>query len=129
MIEVDWTWLAQINLFQIAVVIVALFVIARLLIRFWPWLKKVIVLFDALGQLPAFIARTDAAIMTIKHEVEYNNGSSVKDGVQRVEDKLGQVQVTLEAADAALRKDIEDTRPATPKPATRPRKPTKSKEH
>lgn len=76
----------------------------------WPWLRKTataIVHFaqivDAVQELPAFIDRTDATlekqnetleaqneqIADIHHEVHYNNGSSVKDAVRRVEVALG----------------------------------------
>lgn len=121
MIEVDWTWLAQINLFQIAVVIVALYVISRLLMRFWPWLRKVMELTAALSQLPTFMAATtatlaaqDTKIEEIHHEVNYNNGGSVKDAVSRVE--LG-VKALFDRADASdqadidLREELERTHP------------------
>ena len=137
---VDWTFLAKINLWQIAIVIVALFVLTRLLMRFWPWLKKVIFVTDSIGrlvsmstvieQLPAFIERTDTAIADIRHEVKFNNGSSVKDAIGRVErgvkglhEKVDEQKKTLDAADAALRKDLEDTRPHPP----RPRRPQQKK--
>lgn len=137
MIDIDWTLITTVNGWQslatISIAIVALFVVTRFLIKFWPWLKKVIALFDALGQLPAFIQRTDNAIADIHHEVKYNNGSSVKDAVGRVEigvralhAKVDEQKATLEAADAALRRELEDTRPSTPKPA--PRKPRTKKE-
>ena len=121
---IDWTFLARYNLFQVAVVIVALFVIARLLMRFWPWLRKVMDLTSALAQLPAFIKRTDLTlaaqdtkIADIHHEVHYNNGSSVKDAVNRVELGVKGIYDRLDAADVdrrELREDLEQTRPHAP---------------
>lgn len=133
---VDWTFLASINLWQVAIIVVAIYVLARVLIQFWPWLKKVIGLTDALGELPEFIVamrqfrdRTDTAIADIRHEVKFNNGSSVKDAIGRVErgvaglhEKVDEQKKTLDAADAALRKDLEDTRPHPPRPRRPPQK-------
>jgi uncharacterized coiled-coil protein SlyX len=53
----------------------------------------VMTLTQALADLPAFIERTDhtldeqnVKIGEIHHEVQYNNGSSVKDAIARVEE-------------------------------------------
>lgn len=127
MTVVDWTFLAQINLWQVAVVIVALYILGRLLVKFWPWLKRVTALVDALGQLPAFITRTDEAVEDIRHEVKYNNGSSVKDAIGRVEEGvqgLHQKYDELAAADAKLSRRLEQTQPRAP----RPRRPQQKKE-
>lgn len=84
---IDWTvFLKSISLWQIALVIIALSIIWMAFKRFWPTLKKAIKLTDALADLPAFITRTDKAIEDILHEVKYNNGSSVKDGIRRLEE-------------------------------------------
>jgi hypothetical protein len=91
--EADFSWLGQINLWQVAVFIIALYIIFRLLVKFWPWLRKLMTLTQALADLPAFIARTDSTLSAqdvkiddIHHEVQYNNGSSVKDAIKRVEE-------------------------------------------
>lgn len=70
----------------------ALFVLVR---RAWRALSVVIRIGDALPalvKLPAFMDRTDATLEAqnakideIHHEVNYNNGSSVKDAIARVE--------------------------------------------
>ena len=51
---------------------------------------------DALTTLPEFMADTtatlksqDEKIAEIHHEVQYNNGTSVKDSIERIEDHLG----------------------------------------
>lgn len=121
MIDVDWTWLAQINLFQIAVVIVALYVIARLLMRFWPWLRKVMDLTAALAQLPKFMTDTtatlaaqDTKIDVVHHELSYNNETSVKDALRRVELGVKGLYDRADAADlsdAEIREELERTQP------------------
>lgn len=140
MIDVDWTFMGTVSAWQtvvtISVLIVALFVITQFLIRFWPWLSKIIALFDALGQLPAFIQRTDNAIADIYHEVKYNNGSSVKDAQRRTEDAVARIELGVkglydradksDAADIELRREMEDTRPNVKTPP--PRKPRTKKE-
>ena len=118
MIDWDWTNGGNVNAWQsiatIAVTIIALFVIGRLLIKFWPWLKKVIDLSEALAELPAFIVRTDKSIKDIRHEVNLNNGASLKDDVRTVKtsiaalhEKVDEQKTTLDAADAAIREDLE----------------------
>ena len=87
----DWSWIGTVNAWQtvatIAVIIVALFVIARFLIRFWPWLKKVIALFDALAQLPTFITTTDLAVSRTDLAV-----SRVELGVKGIYERLDGVE-------------------------------------
>jgi len=90
-------------------------------VKAWPWLKRAVRLVDALAQLPDFIDRTDKTlagqdmkIEQIHHEVNYNNGSSVKDAVSRIElgMKATYDQISeLNEADAAIRADLENTRP------------------
>lgn len=142
MIDWDWTFMGQVNAWQsiatIAVIIIAVFIIARMAIRFWPWLKKVIALFDALAQLPAFIDRTDEAIKDIHHETHRNDGSSLKDAQVRTEEAVERIELGVKGlydrvdasdrADAALRKDLEDTKPHRPQSPPRPRRPQKPKE-
>ena len=104
----------------------------------WPWLRRsatAIVNFativDAVQDLPEFIERTDKTldaqnrqIADIHHEVHFNNGSSVKDGVQRVEtglaglhvevatiaSELAQAKESLTLSDGRIRQDLEERR-------------------
>jgi VanZ family protein len=104
----------------------------------WPWLRRsatAVVNFativDSVQDLPKFIKRTDDTleqqnkqIADIHHEVHYNNGSSVKDGVQRVEtglaglhvevatiaSELAQAKETLSLSDGRIRLDLEERR-------------------
>ena len=105
----DWTFLEAINLLQVATVIVALYVIARLLMRFWPWLRKVMELTAAIAQLPDFIERTDitlrgqdTAIKSIYHETHQNNGSSLKDAVDRVEEGVKGIYNRLDGLEESV---------------------------
>lgn len=92
----------------------------------WPWLKtfaKAVIntaqIIDSVKGLPEFIDRTDSTlagqdkkIAEIHHEVHYNNGSSVKDAVRRVEQGVSGLYAEisdLKEADAELRRDLEDT--------------------
>ncbi|RJT88134.1 hypothetical protein D6T64_12165 [Cryobacterium melibiosiphilum] len=119
---------------EVAVWLFAAFIVVSLLIKVWPFLSKLVALGNALPSLtalPAFMARTDETlaaqtktmaahdlkISEIHHEVNYNNGSSVKDAVERVELGVKGLYDRVDASDAAadlLHKDIEDTRPHPP---------------
>lgn len=103
----------------------------RGLYRAWPFIKQGVITINSLADLPRFMSTTaatleaqdqgakerDIQIAEIHHEVHYNNGSSVKDAVARVE--LG-VKGLYERADAAdqnaveLREDLEQTKPRSP---------------
>ena len=76
-------------------VIGALAVIA-FFVKGWPKLRAFVKVMDALTTLPEFMADTtatlksqDEKIAEIHHEVQYNNGTSVKDSIERIEDHLG----------------------------------------
>lgn len=64
------------------------------------------------GQIQATLAEQDLKIAEIHHEVNYNNGSSVKDGVARVEAGVKGLYDEIESlrqADADMRADFENT--------------------
>lgn len=140
----DWfiDWSKAVSLFDILLWVfgvVALFFAARWVVKKgWPWLMgfaKAILntaqLIDAVKDLPAFIDRTDKTleaqdtkIAEIHHEVHFNNGSSVKDGVSRVESgvadltvkvdevakDLAEAKTALAASDDQIRRDLQDRR-------------------
>lgn len=61
----------------------------------WPVLTRFVATINALSDLPEYIteskrvlAEQNDSLAAIKHEVEYNNGSSVKDAIARVETVL-----------------------------------------
>lgn len=97
-----------------AVEVIAWLVAAALLVliirKTWPWFRKAVRLVDALAELPDFMERTDQRIKEIHHEVHYNDETSVKDAVSRVE--LGVKGLYERAEDAAaaaekVRQDLE----------------------
>lgn len=108
--------------------IVVLFLIGRGVYRAWPVIKQFVLTVNAITGLPEFMERTDATlagqnqkIAEIHHEVHFNNGSSVKDAAVRTEKAVGRVErgvkglykeiARLDAADADLRTDLENTHP------------------
>lgn len=74
-----------------------------------------------LAQQNTILAKQDTKIAEIHHEVNFNNGSSVKDAAVRTERAVKRVEEgvkglydeidTLKQADADLRKDFEKTQP------------------
>lgn len=129
-------WAESVNLWGILLIISGLIAViagVRVFVKKgWPWLKafaKAVIntaqIIDSVKGLPDFIERTDAAnadvratlagqdqkIAEIHHEVHYNNGSSVKDAVRRVETGVAGLYdeiADLKEADAAIRRDMED---------------------
>lgn len=74
-ISPDWFaavagWLASIDLLQLTLVVAASVLVLRLLVRLWPWLRRVVALVEALGTLPSFMERTDASVRRLRHQVE-----------------------------------------------------------
>ena len=138
-------WAESVSLWQLVGWAAGAVAVALFFWKGWPWLRKTataIVHFaqivDAVQGLPDFIDRTDNTlekqnktlaaqnkqIADIHHEVHYNNGSSVKDGVQRVEtglaglhvevaviaSDLAQAKEALSLSDGRIRQDLEDRR-------------------
>jgi hypothetical protein len=120
--------------------------------KIWPAVKKMVKLTDSLDNLPQFMITTaatleqqDVKIEQIHHEVNYNNGSSVKDAVKRVEigvadmltqqekdrkltaESLTELKLRLTTADTDRRELREDLEKTAPRPPARKR-PTKPKE-
>lgn len=118
----------------LAIVIAAVLAVIGFIRKVWPVLSRFVKTMDALNDLPQFMVTTartladqDVKIEQIHHEVNYNNGSSVKDSVARVETGVKGIYKRLDDADTdrrELREDLERTRPAarkrTPKPKETP---------
>ncbi|GAA2447679.1 hypothetical protein [Agromyces soli] len=71
----DWLtvvadWLADIDLLHLAFVVAAAVLALRLLVRLWPWLRRVVALVEALGTLPGFMERTDASVRRLRRQLE-----------------------------------------------------------
>lgn len=131
----DQFW-ESISVAQLAVWIVAILALVAFFAKGWPKLRALVKLVDALGTLPQFMTDTaatleaqDTKIGEIHHEVKYNNGSSVKDAIGRIEVGVAGIYTRLDSADvdrAELREDLEHTRPAVAR--KRSAKPTTTKE-
>lgn len=89
----DWVefW-ESVNVLQLAGWILGILGIIAFLVKGWPKIRAFVQLIDALSVLPAFMVNTtatlesqDEKIAEIHHEVNYNNGSSVKDAIKRIE--------------------------------------------
>ena len=122
----DWlTFWDTVSVLQVVGWILGALGLIAFAVKGWPTVRKFVAFIDALFSLPAFIARTDETlteqnvkIQQIHHEVNYNNGSSVKDAVARVElgmksihEKVDEQKIALDKADLDLRHDLEQTRP------------------
>lgn len=124
----------NVSVLQLAGWILGMFAVGAFLYKAWPVITRFVTTINALGDLPRFMVATSATlhdqdekIEQIHHEVNYNNGSSVKDAVRRVEDGVKGIYGRLDSADtdrAELREDLENTRPVarkrTPKPPIKP---------
>lgn len=139
----DWLqqWLKTVSLWDVTLwalgAAVAIWLIRRFVKKGWPALKlfaKRLTAFintvDAVVGLPAFIARTDATleaqntkIADIHHETHNNNGSSIKDSTDRIEEGVAGLYKRVDQLEdnlATLRTDFDDTHPKSslPKPPT-----------
>jgi predicted PurR-regulated permease PerM len=112
-------WLQSVLVFgAIAVAVVA---IIALFVKVWGMVTVFVETVKSLNDLPQFMVTTaatleaqDVKIEEIHHEVKYNNGSSVKDAVRRVEIGVKGIYGRLDSADkdrSDLRHDLEQTRP------------------
>lgn len=110
--------------------------------KVWPIVTRFVRTVNSLAELPTFIedskefreetkatlAQQDEKIAEIHHETHKNDGSSIKDSTIRSEEAIERVELgvkglydRLELTDAAaaqMRRDIEDTRPVTPRKRT-----------
>jgi uncharacterized coiled-coil protein SlyX len=122
---------------QVVAWVVCAVVVVIAFVKAWPWVRKAFKLVDALTELADFIPETratlkkqDAKIAEIHHETHENNGSSIKDSVHRVENAVDRVERGVKGLydrmDDAER-ELEQTRPRSPKPIT-PRRRTPKKE-
>lgn len=116
------TWLETIlgdtTALQLIFWVVAIVSLLAVVLRIWPVLSKAVTIINAVSGLPAFIARTDEKIDQIHHETHYNDGSSMKDALERLEEGVAGLYTTTEAlgaADTEMRQELENTRPKPPK--------------
>lgn len=116
--------LADTSALQLVFWIVAIGALIAVLVKLWPALTQFVTIMNAVTGLPEFIARTNTSVDEIHHEVHYNDGTSAKDAIKRVEDgvaglydkveglasDLADAKTTLSASDAQIRADLERRR-------------------
>jgi hypothetical protein len=128
------------DLIWLGALVGALTAIIKFVPPFWRIVVRFVTTVNALADLPQFMittARTladqdagaiirDKKIEEIHHEVKYNNGSSVKDAIKRVEEGVAGLYDKTAATDLktiALADELERTRPPITRSAVRlPRK-------
>lgn len=108
----------SVSVWQAALWIVGAFVALTFIVKAWPFIRNTFRILDALVRLPDVIEKVDQ----IHHEVHFNNGSSVKDAVMRVEVGVKGLHKRVDAIDRAakeVRADLiherEPARKRTPK--------------
>lgn len=119
----DEFW-SSVSVLQAAAWTVGFLAVVAFLVKGWPKIRALVKLIDALAGLAKFMADTTATLKAqdrkigdIHHEVRYNNGTSVKDGLDRVEKGVAAINVRLDVADKdrqELREDLESTGPHPP---------------
>ena len=126
----DLTWhefWGEVSVLQAAGWIVGIFALIFFVSKAWPFIRNFFNILDALTTLPAFIKKAndgldrvnkvEEKINEIHHEVQYNNGSSVKDAISRVEKGVAGLHVKvgeLDRADQELDRRLQDTIPSPP---------------
>lgn len=65
------------------------------LVKAWPFINSVVKTVEIITELPARFQHIDEKLdtleirlMSVEHEVKTNGGSSIKDAVKRIEDRL-----------------------------------------
>lgn len=92
----DWTQIVpDVTLLQAVLWLVAVALLIGIVIKLWPFIRNAVAIVDALVQLPAMLKQVAALlkefaamkdqVASIHHETHKNDGSSIKDAVDRVE--------------------------------------------
>lgn len=86
----------SVSVFQAVGWVLGSLAVIAFFVKGWPKIRAFVKVIDALTELPTFMETTtetlrgqNEKIEEIHHEVQYNNGSSVKDSIERIEDHLG----------------------------------------
>lgn len=121
----------SISVLQLVGWVLGILGIIGFVLKGWPKVRAFVTMVDSLAGLPKFMDATtatlkaqDTKIDQIHHEVNYNNGSSVKDAIERVELGVKGLYDRADASDqnaAELRSDLEHTSPQVRKRATKPK--------
>ena len=89
--------------------------------RGWPWLKafatslmQFVQIVDSVKDLPEFIKRTDESIEVLRHQVQNDHDTNLRDELTTVLDTIGPMSEQLDQlvkSDSAQWREIESTRP------------------
>lgn len=83
----------SVSVAQAIVWVVAIFAAIAFIVKAWPFVRNTFHILDALSTLPKFMESTTDKLESIHHEVNYNNGSSVKDAIVRVESGVKNLKI------------------------------------
>lgn len=78
------------------------FAVLAFVVKAWPFIRNMFNILDALVSLPEYMKETSAKLESIHHEVNYNNGSSVKDAITRIEAGVKQAEIHMKEQDRKL---------------------------
>lgn len=102
----DWLkfLLADTSALQLVFWVIAIGTLVAVIVKLWPALSQFVQIINATAGLPEYIARADERherlerkVDGIFHETHNNDGSSVKDAVDRIEKAINkEVKPTLE---------------------------------
>lgn len=114
----DWeTLFGTTTLVQAVLWIAAVALLIGVVVKLWPFIRNAVAIVDALVKLPDLAKQ----VAEIHHETHTNDGSSIKDGVGRIEasleglhgrtDELERNVASLAKADIEIRDQIDHTQP------------------
>ncbi len=89
---------SSISILDVALAVIAVSLVVGFLVKGWPKLRAGIRLIDTLGTLPDRLDTIDKRLDEIHHETHKNDGSSIKDAVDRIEVTVEQQGDLLAAA-------------------------------
>lgn len=106
----------SVSVAQAAIWIVGGLAVLTFVVKAWPFIRNTFRILDSLVRLPDVIEKVDE----IHHEVHFNNGSSVKDAVIRIEVGVKGLHKRVDAIDLTAREvraDLIHEREPARKPA------------
>lgn len=92
----------SVSVAQAVVWIVAGFAVLAFVVKAWPFIRNMFNILDALVNLPKYMADTSEKLESIHHEVNYNNGSSVKDAITRIESGVMKAELHMKDQDRRM---------------------------
>lgn len=105
----DQFW-ETVSVAQAVVWFIAAFAVLAFMVKAWPFIRNTFSILDALSTLPKFMEETAHKLESIHHEVNYNNGSSVKDAIVRIESGVMKAELHMKQQDERMSKLEGDTK-------------------